>query len=91
MANLKNIGIHGKWLRLMVSIFNISSNGFWLYVKDKEYFLSYEEYPWFKEARIKDILNVKLLRDFHLYWPDLDVDLEVNCLENTANYPLKYK
>ena len=74
-----------------VEVSNISSNGFWLYVKSSEYFLPYDEYPWFKEAKIKHILNVKLLHDFHLYWPDLDVDLEVNCLENTGDYPLKYK
>ncbi len=74
-----------------VEVSNISPHGFWLYVKGNEYFLPYDEYPWFKEAKVKQILNVKLLHGFHLYWPDLDVDLEIECLVDTQNYPLKYK
>jgi len=32
-----------------------------------------------------------LLHGFHLYWPDLDVDLEIDNLENPEKYPLKDK
>ena len=39
---------------------NISSHGVWIDVKDREYFMSYEDYPWFKEARVGEILNVQL-------------------------------
>jgi len=74
-----------------VEVSNIDSRGFWLYIEGKEYFLSYGQYPWFKEAKVKEILNVKCLHNFHLYWPDLDIDLELNCLANPANYPLKYR
>jgi hypothetical protein len=65
--------------------------GFWLYVEDKEYFLPFEEYPWFKNARAKEILNVQLLHGCHLYWPDLDVDLELACITSPDKYPLKYQ
>ncbi|MCG2789198.1 MAG: DUF2442 domain-containing protein [Actinomycetia bacterium] len=27
--------------------------------------------------------NVQLLHGYHLYWPDLDIDLEVNNLRTT--------
>jgi len=37
------------------------------------------------------IQNVKLLHGFHLYWPKLDVDLEIDTLENPEKYPLVYK
>jgi len=37
------------------------------------------------------IQNVKLLHGFHLYWPKLDVDLEIDNLENPEKYPLKSK
>jgi hypothetical protein len=69
---------------------HIDTHGLWLWVKDKEYFLSYDEYPWFKEAKVNQILNVKLLHGFHLYWPELDVDLEIGSLDRPQNYPLKY-
>ena len=80
---------HGKNTST-IEVTHIDLRGFWLYVKDSEYFLSYEEYPWFKQAKVKEILNVRLLHDCHLYWPDLDVDLELDCLANPADYPLKY-
>ena len=72
-------------------ILNISASGIWLFVLDKEYFLPYTEYPWFKEAPVKAILNVRLLNQVHLHWPDLDIDLEVQSLEHPDRYPLQYK
>jgi len=76
---------------LAVEVSHIDNLGFWLCVEDREYFLSFKEYPWFKEAKVKDITNVKLLHGCHLYWPQLDVDLEIDCLENPQDYPLIYK
>ncbi len=74
-----------------VEVANISKHGFWLLVNEKEYFLSYDEYPWFKNAKVSDILDVKVLHQSHLYWPQLDVDLELSALEEPDRYPLTYK
>ena len=76
---------------ILVSVENITPFGIWLFVKGKEYFLSYKDYPWFRDQTIKSIQNVKLLHDFNLYWPDLDVDLEIDTLRNPEKYPLKAK
>jgi len=73
-----------------VEISNISKHGFWLLLNNKEYFLSFEQYPWFNDAKVSDIVDVQLLHHFHLYWPRLDVDLEISSLENPAKYPLIY-
>ncbi|MFO8058037.1 MAG: DUF2442 domain-containing protein [bacterium] len=80
---------HGK--DTSVSVENITPFGIWLYIKGKEYFLSYETCPFFKEQTLGEIQNVRLLHGFHLYWPDLDVDLEIDNLENPERYPLTYK
>jgi hypothetical protein len=85
MKSLKN----GK--NISVSIENITPSGIWLYVKGKEYFLSYENYPYFKDQTVRSIQNVKLLHGFHLSWPALDIDLEIDNLDNPEKYPLKYK
>ena len=85
MKSLKN----GK--NISVSVENITPFGIWLLVKGKEYFLKYKDCPWFKNQTIKSIQNVKLLHGFHLYWPKLDVDLEIDNLENPEKYPLKAK
>ena len=84
MKSLKN----GK--NISVSVENITPFGIWLMVKGKEYFLKYESYPWFENQTIKAIHNVKLLHGSHLHWPDLDVDLEIDNLENLEKYPLTY-
>jgi len=74
-----------------VEVTNISIHGLWIYVKGKEYFLSYEDYPWFADAKINDVLNVELHNGFHLFWPKLDIDLELASLENPEKYPLVYE
>ncbi|OGQ33818.1 MAG: hypothetical protein A3F16_03925 [Deltaproteobacteria bacterium RIFCSPHIGHO2_12_FULL_43_9] len=74
-----------------VEILNISVFGIWIYVKGKEYFLDFENYPWFQNAKISQILNVELLHNNHLSWPDLDIDLDVEILETPEKYPLVYK
>lgn len=85
MKSLKN----GK--NISVSVENISPFGIWIFVKGKEYFLDFSTYPYLKDQTIKSIQNVKLLHGFHLCWPDLDVDLEIDNLENPEKYPLKSK
>jgi dihydropteroate synthase len=91
IANTKmTLGMRGKGT-LQVEVLNINSHGIWLSVNDTEYFLPYDEYPWFKDAKVKEILNVTLLHGHHLNWPDLDIDLEIDTLENPQNYPLKYE
>jgi len=52
---------------LAVEITNISPFGVWIYLKDHEYFLDYDEFPWFKDSKVKEVMNVKLLNDSHLY------------------------
>jgi hypothetical protein len=69
----------------------IDGQGIWLLVGGAEYFLPYEEYPWFRDARVGEILNVELLDGNHLHWPALDVDLCLDSLNNPAGYPLKYQ
>ena len=74
-----------------VEVTNIDSHGFWLFVSGKEYFLPYEDYPWFKDATIADILNVEMLHESHLHWPSLDVDLAMDSLDDPDRYPLVYQ
>lgn len=73
-----------------VEILNISRYGVWVAVKGHEYFLSYQDFPWFKHGTIEQILHVELLHNVHLYWPDLDVDLTIDILKKPENYPLIY-
>ena len=74
-----------------VEVTNVSSQGIWLLVKQREFFISYEMVPGFKDARIADILNVSIEHDEYLFWPSLGIDLELDSIENPEQYPLQYK
>lgn len=74
-----------------VEVTHIDAHGIWLYVKAAEYFLPYTEYPWFRDARLREILQVELLHGNHLRWPALDVDLCIESLANPEAFPLKYE
>ncbi len=71
-----------------VEVTNVSRWGLWVLVADREYFLAYQEFPWFRDARLSEILDVQLLHGFHLHWPKLDVDLDIASLENPQEFPL---
>jgi len=74
---------------ISVSVENITPLGVWLFVKEKEYFLSYKDFPYFRDQTLSSIQNVQLLHGYHLYWPELDVDLEIDNIENPQKYPLR--
>ncbi len=73
-----------------VEVLNISKHGFWLLVHQNEYFLPFSSFPWFKEANVSSILKVELPQPHHLYWPDLDVDLEIESIDSPEKYPFIY-
>ncbi len=71
-----------------VEVANVSPNGFWLMIRETEFFLPFEQFPWFRDATIGQITNVELPSPHHLYWPELDIDLAVESLTNPERYPL---
>jgi hypothetical protein len=73
---------------LPVEVTNISSHGIWIFIKDQEVFLSFKHFPWFQEASIKKVLHVEMASEHHLYWPELDVDLDIDSIISPENYPL---
>jgi hypothetical protein len=71
-----------------IEVTHISQHGFWLLLADRELFLSFGDFRWFKDAPVSAILNVEWPQAHHLYWPDLDVDLAVESIEQPGRYPL---
>ena len=71
-----------------VEVGNVSAHGFWLLVGEREHFLSFADFPWFRDATIAQLTDVELPSAHHLYWPELDVDLAVESLDHPERYPL---
>ena len=72
-----------------VEVTNISSHGIWILSRDREMFLSYEDFPWFKDVSLKTIINIQEPFPNHFYWPDLDIDLSAEIIEHPERFPLK--
>ncbi len=73
---------------LEAEVTNISRHGLWMLLDDREVFLPFEEFPWFRHASVGAILHVERPQANHLYWPDLDVDLDVDSIDHPELYPL---
>lgn len=71
-----------------VEVTNVSRHGFWLFVGEREMFVPFKDFPWFREATVREITNVELPSAHHLHWPDLDIDLAVESIEHPEKYPL---
>jgi hypothetical protein len=74
-----------------VEVTNVSSHGLWLLLGDRELFLPFGTFPWFRDAPIAKLVHVQWLSSDHLYWPDLDVDLAVESIEHPERFPLVSK
>jgi len=57
---MNSIVLGGNTSRIEVS--NISTHGIWLFAKDREYFLPFENFPWFKDKPISAIFKAMELR-----------------------------
>ncbi|MDD5310119.1 MAG: DUF2442 domain-containing protein [Deltaproteobacteria bacterium] len=78
---------HGRCIS-DVEVTNVSAHGLWLLEGGRERFLPFDKFPWFKEASIAALTNVTMPSPGHLYWPDLDVDLESESIDHPERYPL---
>ncbi len=72
-----------------VEVTNVSVHGLWLLTDDRELFLPFDDFPWFRDAPIGKVLNVQEPTPGHFFWPDLDVDLEIESIEHPERFPLE--
>jgi Protein of unknown function (DUF2442) len=74
-----------------VEVTNVSRWGFWLLLGGRELFVSFEQFPWFRDVSIGQLVDVAVPHAGHLHWPQLDVDLAVESIEHPERYPLVSK
>ena len=76
---------------LGIEVTHISSQGIRLLAQGEELFMSYQDFPWFKDQPVEAILNVKQPAQGSFYWPEIDVDLSREMINNPHKFPLKAK
>ena len=67
---------------------NVSAHGLWVLVDDRELYLPFDRFPWFREASIAALSRIERPSARHLRWPALDVDLTIDSIEHPERYPL---
>ena len=60
-------------------------------MRGKEYFLPYDDFPWFQDQPVRTIVNVEEPSPGHFFRPDIDVDFTEENIENPDRFPLKAK
>lgn len=68
----------------------INARGILLFVGGKEYYLSYDRYPWFRNAKVSDVLDVTMPDEESLRWDAIDVDLEIDSIIHPERYPISF-
>ena len=75
----------------VVEVTHIDARGLWLYVDGTEHYMCFDEFPWFVDATVRQISCVEQHGVDHIHWPELDVDLTLDMIDNPGEYPLKYR
>lgn len=72
-----------------VSVGAMSPRGFWLVLGERKLFLSFAQFPWFREFTLRELTGVRRPSPQHLRWPEFDIDLDVDAIEHPERYPLR--
>ena len=70
-----------------VEVTQISIGGIWVLIDDREFFLSFENFPRFRSAIVGEIHNVQLLNNGNLNWPDLEIDVSLETIGEPEHVP----
>jgi hypothetical protein len=72
---------------LEAEVTQIDKQGIWILIDDKEYFLTYERFPRFRQATVDQIHNFRILNGDELKWPDLQLNLSIESLAQPTHVP----
>ena len=71
-----------------VELQNVSPHGMWVLVDEREHYLPFEDFPWFRDATVAQLGEIERPRPGHLRWPQLDVDLTLDSMDHPEWYPM---
>src|SRR5512145_325244 len=71
-------------------VVHVSAHGFWIFLEPpgRELFLPFRSFPWFVDATIRQLAAIEVERGHVVRWPELDVDLDVDRIEQPERFPL---
>lgn len=66
----------------------ISNDGFLMEVNGKQYFASFQDFPFLYDMPISEAYNVEYLGQGDIRWEKSDIDLNIDILSNPDKYPI---
>ena len=72
----------------VVSVSQITANGFWLHTYKKDFYVSRDNFPWFKNATDVEVQDVEVClcvyddQDETVHWRSLDLYFRINSMED---------
>ena len=72
---------------LEAEVTQIDRQGIWILIHDKEYFLTYERFPRFRQATVDQIHNVRIVNGNDLEWRDLQLNLSIESFDQPTHVP----
>jgi hypothetical protein len=82
----KTLKTNGK--NISVKVIAITANGLLISIPEGDFFLSYGDYPWFRNARVDEVLDVEMESNNAIRCDNLDVDLEIESILHPEKYPV---
>lgn len=70
-----------------VEVTRVSSRGIWLKAHQQKFFLSYYDFPWFKNKSVQALLHVEEPLPGQFYWPELNLNLAMETLRAPHRHP----
>jgi hypothetical protein len=74
-----------------IEVVQLTPHGVWLAYHDMEFFLDHDSFPWFRDATATQVFNVQEISSEHFYWPDIDIDLDLERIQHPERFPLVAK
>jgi len=71
-----------------IEVVQLTPRGVWLAYHDEEFFLDHDLFPWFRDATASQVFHVQEISPEHFYWPEIDVDLDVERIQHPERFPL---
>ncbi len=75
----------------MIEINSISELGIKVSIHGKNIFMSYEDFPWFKNQSVQAITHIEKFGENSFHWPELNVDLTDEMIEFPEKFRLRAK
>ncbi|MDR0823469.1 MAG: DUF2442 domain-containing protein [Prevotella sp.] len=71
-----------------LSVIAINSLGVDIFCNGEKLLISYDFCPYFKDAKVKDIFDVRLIGGDVLCWDNLDIHILIDSIKHPEKYPI---